>query len=432
MLDSALDSLKKRWTIMVYLAGDNNLDGAGVVDLQEMKAVGSSADVNVIAQFDRAGAGQQTRRYYLRKASTLEQDGVASLGETNTGDPTVLENFANWGIANYPAEHYMLVLWNHGAGWDDTNVYRTAHALNLDIERKGKPVLRSANANVAASVMTTQQARQISEKRFHRALFRTTIENAMHSRAIAFDDNAQDFLDNVETKRVMSAIKKTLGQKLDVLGMDACLMSMAEVAYQVRDDVAFTVGSEQTEPEAGWPYDTILAELVAKPTMTPRELSKLIVKKYIASYASSEAVTQSAFDLARSEALGGAIGALGQALMAGLASAPMLNAIVLARNQVQRYATEDYVDLVDLCQLLRAKTTQAKITSACNSVLAVAGAGKFVVANGYKGKAMAHSKGVSVYFPLRFISPLYATLDFAKNTDWDEFLRAYVKAMARA
>ncbi len=428
----AQDSLKKRWTVMVYLAGDNNLDGAGVVDLNEMKAVGSTTEVNIIAQFDRAGAGQHTRRYYLRKASTLDQDVVANLGETNTGDPNVLESFAHWGIANYPAEHYLLVLWNHGSGWDDTNVYRAASALNLDVARKGKPVAVAQADGATVGVVTTQQMRQISEKRFHRALFRSTVEDAMRTKAIAFDDNAQDFLDNLETKRVMVAIKKRLGQKLDVLGLDACLMSMAEVAYQVRDEVAFTVGSEQTEPADGWPYDTVLAELAAKPSLTPRELGKLIVKKYVASYSAGEAVTQSAFDLARSEALASAMSELGKALMAGLSSASVLSALMLARNQVQRYATEDYVDLVDLCRLIRAKTTQAKITSACNAVIDVAGTGKFVVANGYKGAALAHSKGVSIYFPMRLISPLYATLDFAKNTAWDEFLRAYVKAVARA
>jgi hypothetical protein len=37
----------------------------------------------------------------------------------------------------YPAEHYLVVIWNHGAGWDDTNVYRTArHVLRLNIMRK--------------------------------------------------------------------------------------------------------------------------------------------------------------------------------------------------------------------------------------------------------------------------------------------------------
>jgi hypothetical protein len=59
------------WTVMVYLAGDNSLDGAGVADLQEMKKVGSSASVNVIAQFDRAGSRGTTKRFYLRKGTEL-------------------------------------------------------------------------------------------------------------------------------------------------------------------------------------------------------------------------------------------------------------------------------------------------------------------------------------------------------------------------
>jgi len=37
---------EKQWTIMVYLAGDNNLDSAGVTDLKEMKEVGSTEQVN--------------------------------------------------------------------------------------------------------------------------------------------------------------------------------------------------------------------------------------------------------------------------------------------------------------------------------------------------------------------------------------------------
>ena len=83
---------------MVYLAGDNNLDAAGVDDLLEMKAVGSTADVNIVAQFDRQGKGLQTRRFYLRKGDNLDADVVAELGETNTGDPAVLTDFATWAI----------------------------------------------------------------------------------------------------------------------------------------------------------------------------------------------------------------------------------------------------------------------------------------------------------------------------------------------
>ena len=40
---------EKEWTVMVYLAGDNNLDSAGVIDLKEMKKVGSTEQINVVA-----------------------------------------------------------------------------------------------------------------------------------------------------------------------------------------------------------------------------------------------------------------------------------------------------------------------------------------------------------------------------------------------
>jgi len=114
---------KKRWTVMVYLAGDNNLDRAGVADLAEMKRVGSTHDVSVVAQFDRAGRKGLTNRYFLRKGTPLAEDVVTALGETNTGDPAVLRDFVAWAARDHPAEHYMLVIWNHGAGWDDANLY---------------------------------------------------------------------------------------------------------------------------------------------------------------------------------------------------------------------------------------------------------------------------------------------------------------------
>ena len=41
------------------------------------------------------------------------------------GDPAELSEFLLWTHANYPAEHYALVFWNHGGGFwiasDDTD-----------------------------------------------------------------------------------------------------------------------------------------------------------------------------------------------------------------------------------------------------------------------------------------------------------------------
>jgi hypothetical protein len=50
-----------KWTWLVYMAGDNNLESQGPIDLREMQRVGSSADVNIIVQFDTER--QRTIRY---------------------------------------------------------------------------------------------------------------------------------------------------------------------------------------------------------------------------------------------------------------------------------------------------------------------------------------------------------------------------------
>ena len=92
---------------------------------------------------------------------------------------------------------------------------------------------------------------------------------AIKERGIAYDDQAQDFLDNIELKKVLANIRKKLKRNIDILGMDACLMSMVEVAYQMRDAVDYSVGSEESEPNEGWPYDRILKALAANPAMTP-------------------------------------------------------------------------------------------------------------------------------------------------------------------
>src|SRR5439155_17347925 len=125
--------------------------------------------------------------------------------------------------------------------------------------------------------------------------------------------------------------------KLDLLGMDACLMSMIEIGYQLRDHVALTVGSEETEPGDGWPYNAILRDLAKKPQMSARDLSSLIVRRYIESYDSKSNVTQAACDLAKSEALGLTIDRLAATLKTEMAAPDIRTAILTARSQVQSY-----------------------------------------------------------------------------------------------
>lgn len=427
----AANTNKRNWTIMVYLAGDNNLDSAGMVDLNEMKTVGSTDEIAVLAQFDRAGAGQATVRYCLRQGTPVTKDAVQTLGETNMGDPKVLEEFVIWGVTNYPADHYLLVLWNHGAGWDDANLYQgdVFSGTAPPVSRKSQPIA-TRGATAEGKPIALAQARA-GIARTRRALFNSTVEAAIKQRGIAFDDQAQDFLDNIELKKVMTKIKRKLKRKIDILGMDACLMSMVEVFYQLRDTAEFSVGSEETEPGDGWPYDRILGALAAKPDMTPEDLSKIIVSQYLASYRAGDNVTQSAMNLAGLKPLTMAVDGLARALKVSLADAACRTALINARAQVQEYSRpyDDYCDLLNLCDLLDKTFTAPAVKTACAAVRQAAGAA--VVASGCKGPAVANSRGISIYFPKRKLSPLYKTLDFTKQSTWDEFLKAYLAGLGR-
>jgi hypothetical protein len=421
---------EKQWTVMVYLAGDNNLDSAGVIDLNEMKKVGSSDQINVIAQFDRQGKNIATKRYYIRKSGTLAKDVVGSLGETNMGDPHVLEDFIQWGAKNYPAQHYLLVVWNHGNGWNDENVYRVArNTLKLNIRRRGEVVLPAKGS--AKESVSIRRIRAIGGKKFRRALFHTSIMKAVIIRGIAYDDDAQDFLDNIEMKRVLSSAKKMLKHKVDILGMDACMMSMAEVIYQLRDSVSLAVGSEEVEPGDGWPYNRILAQLTKKPMMMPNELANTIVNEYIASYPANAGVTLSACDLAKSGLLASAVDQLADGLNSHLSDAAARAKIMECRLQTQAYDTPDYIDLYDFCNLLESKTGFDDIRAACSAVKSAIQRDGVVIRSGYKGGNVKHSNGLSIYFPQKKLSSLYSALDFTKKTSWGKFLERCISLIRR-
>jgi hypothetical protein len=337
------------------------------------------------------------------------KDAKQKLGNQNTGDPQSLIDFVSWVAANYPAERYALVLWNHGQGWDDTDIFEG--------ERSG-------------------DRRRPRSDSFRHAFFRTTVKKAAAlarhagatTRAILIDDNSKDFLDNVEMQKVAKAAVAKFGGKIDLFGMDACLMNQIEVAYQLRKQSAFIVGSELTEPLDGWPYDRILAKLAKTPKMKTSDLAAIIVDDYVASYKSDGGpVTQSAVDVGQIEAIVKAIDVLGSALLAAMGDSAAKDAIEIARLRTQRFDDNlnANVDLGHFCERLDAAMVPAAVKSAAHHVGVALN--RYVVKNGRLGAKVANAKGVSIYFPQAEISPLYTkNLDFAKKNSWTKFLRAFV------
>jgi clostripain len=115
-----------KWTFMVYLNGDNNLEKYVTSDIEtELAQPGSNADVNVVALADRipgynssAGNWTSTKLFYVTKGmQATPQNALADWGERNMGDPRTLTDFVRWAKTSYPADHYALIFWDHGWGW---------------------------------------------------------------------------------------------------------------------------------------------------------------------------------------------------------------------------------------------------------------------------------------------------------------------------
>ncbi len=401
------------WTVMVYLAGDNNLSTAGNKDLREMRAVGSTNAVNVVAEFDNAG-DRGTRRYHIQPGG--EGETTVSLGETDSGDPAVLLDFVAWAAEHYPARRYALILWNHGGGWEPAEMDRIARSVD------------ARNYN-------TREVTERSATPLARAFFRTTLETIFSlptptERAICSDDGSGHSLDTIELGRVLEQAVDRLGQPLDLLGMDACLMSNLEVAYQARPFARTMVASEENEPNDGWPYDAVLRQLVAHPEMTTPDLAAHIVDAYIASYVDrgyTGAVTQSAFDLSRVEDLALPLDDLAGALIAHMPDAAQ--EIWIAQRGSTRFWHNTLWDVAHFCEVLEGATADEAVGDAARAVRAALtpGPDRFLIAEAHSGAKVERCGGVTAYLlpPLDDISRYYAELEFARDHRWHSMLQAY-------
>src|SRR5512133_3294158 len=123
---TAAPPTKAKWTLMVYISGDNELEDYVVKDIEtELAPTGSSASVQVVALADRGpgydtsrGDWQTTKLFHVTKGMlATPENAVADWGERDMGDPQTLIDFVTWTKTNYPADHYALYFWGHGWNW---------------------------------------------------------------------------------------------------------------------------------------------------------------------------------------------------------------------------------------------------------------------------------------------------------------------------
>ncbi len=368
------------WTVLVYLDGDNDLEKYAIANFNQMEQIGSSADVRVIVQFDRApgfdstnGNWTDTRRFLVTRdtdtnvISSLRLDDPP-MGEADMGSPDTLRNFVQWGRSTFPADHYALIVWDHGTGWE-------IHTLTEQIPYK----------------------------------------------YIALDSTSGNALDVPEIKTAMS------GLRVDVLAFDACFMQEMEVAYELRTTAKYMVGSSSAVPAYGYDYNLILRGL--RGTTTPEGLGRLLVDDYMARYPEGyKGITHSLIDLDQMDILASAASNYSVVLMDyATAKADELKS---ARDSSLDYSTIDSGpdrqsrDMLEYAGL----AASAIGTPADTAYAALADAfGRAVLVEKHNSDTPT-ARGLSIYIPPSSAYNFnYGLLEFSHSTTWDEWLQAQVK-----
>ena len=365
-----------KWTILVFMNAANDLQQYSVLNMNQIERVASNPDVRFVVQWKQfpaqftGGTFDGTRRYLASSDfsnninSTLLQDMGTSV---DMGSPQTLHDFITWGKANFPADHYCLIVWNHGNGW-----------------RRG-------------------------------------LSNPDLSRAVSYDDE-------MGTSIQIWDLNQALGSEhFDMISWDASLMQMLEVAYEIKDNCDFIIGSEESPPAEGLPYDLVFAPFRDNPNNTPRALSKSFVDGMLAVSAyNTKKITQSVLDTSKLPALANAVSTLGTQLLNN--SLALTSDIQLTRTNAQAYSptsTRVYRDLKDVCLNIEANTAISSVLMATAGVkTAVDNA---IVWEGHNSNS-PKSTGISIDFsPASTFNSQGSNLDYtlmklAIATQWDEFL----------
>jgi hypothetical protein len=187
----------------------------------------------------------------------------------------------------------------------------------------------------------------------------------------------------------------------------------------------------ESEPNQGWPYDTVLRNLVDNPDISTADLAKHIVQAYIKYYkdaGSGEDVTQAALDPSKVGTLASALDSLADALVKEMPGAA--DAVWNALRRSLYFYDKTLWDISSFSEELSSDGDSSikKAVNAVSDALKPSDSG-FVVAESHSKGRLEKCRGVTVYVPaLCDISPYYSDLDFAKEHDWLKMLEAYKSA----
>lgn len=239
---------------------------------------------------------------------------------------------------------------------------------------------------------------------------------------IGYDDNPEN---NMDITSFAQAIKKGIGnQKLDIISFDACLMSTAEVASELKDVSDILIGSEDSTFYWGYGYYQTFSKIAKKPNMTTDEIARSLVLDVNNKGASNQTFTIAATDLKKIGQLETVVDELARALRKALTKER--DNIFRALDKAKPFAMAEEIPFRDLNRVLSSlkdNVKDADVLSACDKVNNTLYRKGVVMLSRQSKMEKDQGRGLSIYVPLQGkVSKLYRETKFAKNTQWDEFL----------
>ncbi|MEW6283526.1 MAG: clostripain-related cysteine peptidase, partial [Candidatus Eremiobacterota bacterium] len=394
---------KKKLTVLYFIDGKNNLSSMAAHSFKSLDQVGSDDNVNVVAELGLMK--QSVVRGLVTKGGGADSFQLA--GTSDMGSPASVADFVEWGMKNYPAEKYALVLWNHGAGF----------------------------------------------------------------KGILTDEEAGTMCQNKDLAQALEQVKQKTGQDISVLNFNACLMGQAEVAYEYRNVAKYMVGSQEVEAGLRIPIPGLFGttpqhkvledvqEAYAKGrNLSDEELASLFVYETKKQFGTSLfSPTQSAVDLSQAGGVRDACENLAGKVLQAMQADPSLvdqlrKDIKSAQNfckidaHIEPYV--DYKDLGDFAKVLsKDEKFPADVRAAAQQVLEAAGKAvsceQHATVSGFVGRSMEGSTGLSVYLPTDYgfdregKSPVegvpvggthgYEKTSFGQNSQWEAMLKTIAK-----
>ncbi|MEM3342359.1 MAG: M14 family zinc carboxypeptidase, partial [Thermoplasmata archaeon] len=376
------------WTVLCYIDGDNNLETSAKDDINEMEVANDTTDVNIIAFVDYYSTvnSGKAKMYKIKRDSygydsTIRSTDITTSAvtagvipanlEPNMGDPQTLQKFLLWGMAQYPAQKYMVVLWDHGGG----------------IMYRG--------------------------------------DTSYTTKAVCFDDTSgEEYIDLAELRNVLSAVKNA-GYNISILAFDACIMGWIETAYQVAPFADYTVMSQDSEPGDGYDYEATFRRLCETPYMSPADLAWHVVNDYANFYTiqSPDTTTNAAWDnYALKNFLVPLVNNLAQYLTIYMYDyqTPIKN----ARSSSTYIDSQEERDLFSFCRYI-ANITSLPQAIRDSAVHIMQNWSNSCIHERHTGSE-SDCWGASIYFPSTSYDSRYDTMIDFHNEKWDEFLKMFL------